>query len=60
MANISKKVGNYEWKIGADGNAQRDTLMTLVTEDAPSNQVRFNKEALGSRVSPLKTQLAMR
>ena len=29
VANIQKKVGNYEWKIGADGNAQRDTLMTL-------------------------------
>ena len=59
VANIQKKVGKYEWKIGADGNEQRDTLMTFVTEEALTNLVRFNKEALGLK-SVLKTQLAMR
>lgn len=47
MANIAKKVGNYEWLIGADGDQQRDTLMTFVTEDALKNLVKFNQEALG-------------
>ena len=46
MANIAKKVGNYEWLIGADGDQQRDTLMTFVTEDALKNLVKFNTEAL--------------
>jgi len=44
---IAKKVGNYEWKIGGDGNSQRDTLMTFITEDALKNLVKFNTEALG-------------
>ena len=44
---IAKKVGNYEWKIGSDGNAQRDTLMTFITADALKNLVKFNTEALG-------------
>jgi len=47
VAAIQKKVGNYEWKIGEDGNAQRDTLMTFVTEDALKTLVKFNKKALG-------------
>lgn len=47
MANIAKKVGNYEWLIGADGDQQRDTLMSFVTEDALRNLVKFNTEALG-------------
>ena len=47
MANIAKKVGNYEWLIGADGDEQRDTLMSFVTEDALKNLVKFNQEALG-------------
>ena len=44
---IAKKVGNYEWKIGSDGNAQRDTLMTFITEDALRGLVEFNTNALG-------------
>ena len=44
---IENKVGVYNWKIGADGNAHRDTLMSLVTLDALTNLVKFNKEALG-------------
>ena len=47
MANIAKKVGNYEWLIGADGDQQRDTLMTFITEDALRNLVKFNTTALG-------------
>jgi hypothetical protein len=46
VAAIQKKVGNYEWLIGADGDQQRDTLMTFITEDALKNLVKFNTEAL--------------
>ena len=44
---IAKKVGNYDWKIGAEGNAHRDTLMTFITAEALQNLVKFNTEALG-------------
>lgn len=47
IANIQKKVGKYEWKIGAEGNAQRDTLMTFITPSAIATLVKFNTEALG-------------
>ena len=47
MAAIAKKVGNYDWLIGAEGDQQRDTLMTFITEDALRNLVKFNQEALG-------------
>ena len=47
VANIQKNVGNYEWKIGVDGDAQRDTLITFINEDALRNLVKFNSEALG-------------
>jgi hypothetical protein len=47
IANIQKKVGKYEWKIGVDGNLQRDVLMTFITKDALRNLVKFNTEALG-------------
>ena len=47
IANIQKKVGKYEWKIGVDGNRQRDVLMTFITKDALRNLVKFNTEALG-------------
>jgi len=43
---IQKKVGKYEWVIGAEGNARRDTLMTFVTEDALRDLVEFSNEAL--------------
>ncbi len=43
---IQKKVGKYEWVIGAEGNARRDTLMTFVTEDALRDLVKFSNEAL--------------
>lgn len=44
---IESKVGTYEWKIGADGNNQRDTLMTFVNEQALKDLVKFNTQALG-------------
>jgi hypothetical protein len=47
VANIQKKVGKYEWKIGDAGNDHRDILMTLITKQALENLVKFNKEALG-------------
>jgi hypothetical protein len=47
VAAIQKKVGNYEWLIGAAGDGQRDTLMSFVTEDALRNLVKFNTQALG-------------
>jgi len=47
VAAIQKKVGNYEWMIGEEGNAQVDTLMELITEDTLKNLIRFNIEALG-------------
>jgi len=46
IAAIQKKVGKYEWVIGAEGNATRDTLMSFVTEDALRNLVEFSNEAL--------------
>lgn len=47
VAAIQKKVGKYDWLIGDAGNAQRDTLMTFITEPALKNLVKFNGEALG-------------
>jgi len=44
---IQKKVGKYQWMIGDAGNAQVDTLMKFVTEDALKTLVKFNKEAFG-------------
>jgi hypothetical protein len=47
IAAIEKKVGKYEWKIGDEGNAQVDTLMSFITPEALINLIHFNKEALG-------------
>ena len=47
MANIRKKVGDYQWLIGEQGNQQRDTLMTFVTESALRTLIMFNRQALG-------------
>ena len=44
---IEKKVGDYDWIIGAQGNAHRDTLMSFITEQALSDLVKFNTQALG-------------
>ncbi len=47
VAALIKKNGDYDWYIGEGGDAQRDNLLTFVTEDALSNLVKFNSEALG-------------
>lgn len=47
MAVIKKSVGDYEWIIGTNGNAHRDTLMTFISNKALQNLVKFNTEALG-------------
>jgi hypothetical protein len=47
VANIQKKVGNYEWIIGDAGSKHRDTLMTFITPKALNDLVTFNTEALG-------------
>jgi hypothetical protein len=56
---IEKKVGQYDWKIGAEGDAHRDTLMTLVTVDALEDLVLFNTEALGLK-SVFKIELGLK
>ena len=53
---IESKVGKYEWKIGKEGDAQRDTLMTFITEQALKDLVQFNTEALGLK-SVYKSEL---
>ena len=47
IENITEKVGNYEWIIGEDGNQHRDTLFSMINEEALKNLVQFNQEALG-------------
>lgn len=44
---IESKVGNYEWKIGQEGNEHRDTLMTFVTKQSLESLQKFTSEALG-------------
>lgn len=56
---IQKKVGKYEWKIGSDGNAHRDTLMSFVTVEALEDLVTFNTEALGLK-SVFKVELGLK
>ena len=57
IAVIQEKVGDYQWIIGADGDAHRDTLMTFITQTALQNLVKFNTQALGLD-SVYKPQLA--
>jgi len=57
VARIQEAVGEYEWLIGDEGNAMRDTLMTLVTVPALQNLVLFNDKALGL-ASVYKPELA--
>lgn len=54
-----EKVGNYEWLMGDDGDALRDTLMTFVTLEALSTLVEFNTRALGLE-SVFKPELALK
>jgi hypothetical protein len=46
VANIQEKVGNYEWIIGSNGDAHRDTLMTFITEDALRTLIDFTANSL--------------
>ena len=57
IANLIKKNGKYDWYIGKAGDAQRDKLLTFVTEKSLKNLVKFNKEALGLK-SIYKEELA--
>lgn len=57
VANIEANVGKYEWVIGNEANALRDTLMTFITEEALQDLVQFNTEALGL-ASVYKPELA--
>ena len=47
QAAIQEKVGNYDWIIGAEGNAHRDTLFGMINEQALKDLVKFNTQALG-------------
>jgi len=47
IAALIKKNGKYDWYIGKAGDAQRDKLLTFVTQDALQDLVKFNSEALG-------------
>jgi len=47
QAVILKAVGQYDWVIAEEGNAQRDTLMSFITEQALKDLIKFNTEALG-------------
>jgi hypothetical protein len=44
---IEQDVGKYEWLVGEEGNALRDTLFDMISEQALRDLVKFNEEALG-------------
>ena len=47
IAAIAKKVGNYEWAIGADGDNNRDNILSFTTENALRTMLKFQNESLG-------------
>lgn len=47
IAIFHEKIGKYDWIIGEDGNKTIDVLHSLITEDALTTLVKFNREALG-------------
>ena len=47
IAIFNKKIGKYDWVVGEDGNKTIDVLNSLITQDALTALVKFNKEALG-------------
>jgi hypothetical protein len=49
IAIFQKKIGQYDWIIGEDGNKTVEILHGLITESALTALVEFNKEALGLR-----------
>jgi hypothetical protein len=44
---IEQDVGKYEWLIGEDANELRDTLFSMISEQALTDLVNFNQTALG-------------
>ena len=56
---IQKKVGNYGWIIGDDGNKHRDVLMSFITEDALRTLVDFTRNSLKTDVT-LKEELILK
>ena len=47
VAAIEKKVGKYEWRTGADGDAAVRTLKSFITPKALKTLVNFKREQLG-------------
>lgn len=47
VAAIEKKVGKYEWRTGAEGDAAVKTLKSFITPDALKTLVDFGKNQLG-------------
>ncbi len=47
VAILEKKIGKYNWVVGEDGNKTLDILHGMITKDALTALVKFNKEALG-------------
>ena len=47
IAVFNAKIGKYDWVVGEDGNKTIDVLHSLITKDALTALVKFNKEALG-------------
>ena len=44
---IAKKVGNYDWAIGADGDNNRDNILSFTTESALKAMLQFQTDSLG-------------
>ena len=57
---VQKKVGQYDWLIGKDGDAHRDTLMKLITPEALKTLVKFNNEAFGIKAVYKDTLVALK
>lgn len=49
QAIFKKKIGEYDWIIGEDGNKTIEILRGMTTEPTLKALVKFNKEALGLR-----------
>jgi hypothetical protein len=47
VAALDKKVGQYEWRTGADGDAAVRTLKSLITPGALKTLTDFGKNQLG-------------
>ena len=47
VAAIEKKVGKYEWRTGADGDAAVRTLKSFITPEALKTLADFKREQLG-------------